>query len=96
MANPVNSPTVIPARFYADVVWPALILETHLLSILPISAGLLVEWFALRFGGFALGWKKAAYVDLGMNAVSTAVGILAIPLTGLIVIFSPATAGNGQ
>ena len=77
---------------YADVVWPALMLEARLLSILPIGVGLLIEWIALRFGGFGLDWKKAAYVDVGMNAVSTVVGIPAIPLTGLIVAFSPAVS----
>jgi hypothetical protein len=83
---------VLRTPIYADVVWPALILELRLLSILPICVGLLVEWLALCFGGFGLGWKKAAYVDIGMNAASTALGIFAIPLAGLVVIFSPATS----
>jgi hypothetical protein len=67
----------------ADVVWPALILEQRLLSAIPIIAGLLTEWLALRLGGFGLSWKRAAVVDVVMNLVSTAAGVPLIPLLGL-------------
>jgi hypothetical protein len=67
---------------YADVVWPALVLEQRILSVLPITAGLIVEWLALYFGGFGLSWKKAAIVDVVMNAVSSGVGIILIPALG--------------
>jgi hypothetical protein len=67
----------------ADVVWPALILEQRLLSAIPITAGLLTEWLALRLGGFGLSWKRAAIVDVVMNLVSTAAGVPLIPLLGL-------------
>jgi hypothetical protein len=58
-------------------------LEQRILSAIPIAAGLVVEWLALWFGGFGLSWKKAAVVDVVMNAVSTAVGIVFIPAIGL-------------
>jgi len=64
--------------------WPAMVLEERLLSVIPIVAGLVVEWLALRFGGFDLSWKKAAVVDVVMNAVSTIVGIVLIPVLGLV------------
>jgi hypothetical protein len=67
---------------YADMVWPALVLEQRLLSVVPITAGLIVEWLALWFGGFGLSWKKAGVVDVLMNAVSTAVGVVLIPALG--------------
>jgi len=67
----------------ADMVWPALVLEQRLLSAIPIGAGLIIEWLALRFGGFGLSWRKAGLVDVVMNAVSTIVGIPVIPLLGL-------------
>ena len=65
------------------MVWPALILEQRLLSAIPITAGLLTEWLALRFGGFGLSWRRAAVVDIVMNLVSTATGVPLIPLLGL-------------
>jgi hypothetical protein len=67
----------------ADMVWPALILEQRLISVIPITAGLLTEWLALRLGGFGLSWKRAAIVDVVMNLVSTVAGIPLIPLLGL-------------
>lgn len=66
----------------ADVVWPALALEQRLLSILPVLSGLLFEALVLRYA-FALTWRKAALVDLVMNAVSAAVGLLLLPSAGL-------------
>lgn len=66
----------------ADMVWPALILEQRLLSAIPIIAGLLTEWLALRLG-FGLSWKRAAVVDVVMNLVSTGAGVPLIPLLGL-------------
>jgi hypothetical protein len=68
----------------ADVVWPALLLEQRLLSVIPITVGLIVEWLALWFGGFGFSWKKAAVVDVAMNAVSAAVGAVLIPALGLL------------
>lgn len=61
------------------------------MSILPISAGLFVEWIALRYGGFGLSWKKAAIVDVVMNAVSSLAGIVLIPTLGLAWEFFPGT-----
>jgi hypothetical protein len=74
----------VSASALADVVWPALIIEQRLLSAIPIIVGLIAEWVALRFGGFGLSWKKAALVDIVMNAVSTIAGIPIIPLLGII------------
>lgn len=76
----------VPA--YADVIWPALFLEGRLLTIPVIAAGLFIEWLFLVFG-LGLTAKKAAVVDVVMNAVSTLVGMLAIPLAGLVWEFFP-------
>jgi hypothetical protein len=38
----------------------------------------------LYFGGFGLSWKKAAVVDVVMNAVSTGAGVILIPALGLV------------
>ena len=74
---------------YADVVWPALVLEQRILSVIPITAGLIVEWAVLCFGGFGLSWKKAAVVDVVMNAVSTGAGVVLIPALGFAWEFFP-------
>jgi tellurite resistance protein TehA-like permease len=58
-------------------------LEQRILSVIPITAGLIVEWLALWRGGFGLSWRKAVVVDVVMNAVSTGVGIVLIPALGL-------------
>jgi len=55
----------------------------RLIGVIPITVGLIVELLALRFGGFGFSWKRAALVDVVMNAVSTAVGIVLIPALGL-------------
>jgi hypothetical protein len=64
------------------MVWPALVLEQRLLSAIPITAGLVVEWLVLWLGGFGLSCKKAIVVDVVMNAVSSAVGVVLIPALG--------------
>jgi hypothetical protein len=71
------------------MVWPALVLEQRILSVIPIAAGLIVEWLALCFCGFGLSWKKAIVVDLVMNAVSTGVGVVLIPVLGIAWEFFP-------
>ena len=77
-------PAFTTTPILADMVWPALILERRILSALPISAGLVVEWLVLWRASFGLSWKKAAVVDLVMNAVSTGAGLVAIPLLGFL------------
>ena len=67
----------------ANVIWPALILEGRLLSVLVIAAGLVIEFpFVLRLTD--LSPKRCLVADLTMNAVSTLAGIILIPLSGLV------------
>jgi hypothetical protein len=80
----IIQPTVSMTPIIADMVWPALVLERRILSVLPITVGLVVEWLALWLGGFGLPWRKAAAVDLVMNTASTGAGILALPLLGFL------------
>jgi hypothetical protein len=71
----------------ADMIWPSLILEKQILSIPPIAAGLIVEWFVLFFG-FGLTWQKASVIDLAMNATSTLAGAVLVPIGGLSAILA--------
>jgi hypothetical protein len=76
----------IPAR--ADMVWPALYLETRIVTWWTIGLGLIVEYlFIRRLFGFDI--KKAIIVDVLMNLTSTLLGILLIPLAGLAWEFFP-------
>lgn len=70
-----------PAR--ADMVWPALVLEERLLSIPAIFFGLLVEW-VIYYLFFPLTWKKSGIITVTINLVSTLIGIIFIPVAGLL------------
>ncbi|WP_341632953.1 hypothetical protein [Sphingomonas agri] len=73
----------LPSAAHADVVWPALFVERKLLSIPVIALGLLVEALVLRFC-FAMSWKRSLTASLAVNAISTILGILLIPLAGIV------------
>lgn len=66
----------------ADVVWPALYLQARLLSVWPIIIGLIIEYLFLLYY-FKLSIKRAILADLAMNAVSSGLGIIMIPIIGL-------------
>jgi hypothetical protein len=66
----------------ADVVWPALFVENRLLSMWVILAGLVVEYFFVR-RITRLSVKKSILADVSMNAASTLLGIVLIPVAGL-------------
>ncbi|MGV8038753.1 MAG: hypothetical protein AB2L07_01250 [Thermoanaerobaculaceae bacterium] len=57
----------------ADVVWPALYLETRLVSWYAISVGLVVEWFCLVHC-LRLPPVRALLVDIAMNTASVGLG----------------------
>jgi hypothetical protein len=83
--------TYLAPHLIADLVWPALVLESRLLSVAPIAAGLAVEWLVLYFGGFGFSWKKALVVDVVMNAASSIIGIVLLPILGIIWELFPGT-----
>jgi len=66
----------------ADVVWPALYLETRLFSWWAIGLGLLIEFFFI-WKIFSLSPKRALLADLAANAVSALLGVILIPLAGI-------------
>src|ERR1700756_2632395 len=75
---------------YADVVWPALFLETRLITWWTIALGLLIEFFFVRWL-FSLTAKKAAIATVVANAVSALLGIPLIPIAGIAWEFFPAS-----
>ncbi len=73
---------LLPAVAYADVVWPALYLETRMFSWWAISIGFVVEFFFVRWL-FSLAFRRALIATFSANLVSTIAGILLIPLGGI-------------
>ena len=66
----------------ADVVWPSLYIAKGMTSLHVILSGLAVESIFVKY--FAkLIWKKAILISLLMNIVTTILGIVLIPLSGL-------------
>ena len=66
----------------ADMVWPALFIEQRLLSFWSIGLGLLIEYlFVRRLTTLSVG--RSILADLTMNAASSLLGIVLIPLIGL-------------
>lgn len=75
---------LLPTTAYANVVWPALYLETRLFSWWAIGIGLLVEFFFIKWL-FTLPVKKASMATVSANAVSAVAGIILIPLAGIAI-----------
>ena len=72
----------------ADVVWPALYLETRLFSWWAIAVGLVAEYIFIRWV-FQLSVRRAAIATTVANGVSAVVGVPLIPLAGIAWEFFP-------
>ena len=76
-----------------DVVWPALILEGRILTWYAIAAGLAAEYLFVRsVTDLSLTWALAA--DVAMNAASTLLGVVLLPVVGLVWEFLPGRVIN--
>jgi hypothetical protein len=73
---------LFPLVAHANVVWPALYLETRLFSWWAICVGLLVEYLFVR-KLFEVTPLKAVIATIAANAASAILGILLIPLAGI-------------
>ncbi len=78
----------------ADVVWPALFLETRLFSWWAIAVGLVAEYLFVRWL-FQLPIRRAALATFVANGISSIAGILLIPLAGFIWEFFPGSIYMG-
>lgn len=70
----------LPAN--ADIVWPSLYITKGMLSIKVILLGLLIELFFVKYFT-KIDWKKASIITVLMNLITTVLGIMFIPLSGL-------------
>jgi hypothetical protein len=70
-----------PNPVFANFVWAGLILESRLIAIPIILAGLVIEFFFVRrLTGFSV--KRSIIADVTMNAASLLLGLILIPLAG--------------
>ncbi len=83
----------LPSVAHANVVWPALYLETRLFSWWAISIGLFIEFLFLRWV-FGLTNKQAALADLSANTASAIAGIPLVPIGGIAWELFPASVYN--
>lgn len=70
----------LPAN--ADLVWPSLYITKGMLSIKVILIGSIIELFFVKYCT-KVDWKKAFIVTILMNLITTILGIIFIPLSGL-------------
>lgn len=75
---------VIPLIAKANLIWPSLFFVETYYSWYVILAGLLVETIAARIF-LKTGWLRSLGVMLSVNAISAVLGILLIPLSGVLV-----------
>ncbi|HEY8571028.1 hypothetical protein [Phenylobacterium sp.] len=73
---------LVPTAAHANMVWPALYLQTRLATIPVVALSLIIEVLTLRFG-FRLSWPRSAAAALGANAISAALGAFLVPLAGI-------------
>ena len=72
----------ISLPLHADVVWPSLYIAKGMLSIKVVLLGLIIELFFVKYFT-KVNWKKAFIVTFLMNLITTILGIILIPLSGL-------------
>jgi hypothetical protein len=79
---------ILMPSIFADVIWPALLLEGRMLTWWAIAVGLVIEYFFVRKVTH-LSFGRTIWADLAMNGVSALFGVLLIPIAGLVWEFFP-------
>lgn len=74
------------APAFADVVWPSLYIVGGMMSAKVIIAGLLIEFWFVKFFTKTT-WLKAGLVAFVMNLITCLLGIVIIPISGLLLEF---------
>ncbi len=76
----------VPVTARADMVWPSLYIAKGMMSIYIIITGFVVEVIFIKLF-LKQGWFKSVIISAVMNAVSTAAGIVLIPVSGILTEF---------
>lgn len=84
----------VPFAASADMVWPSLYIVGQYYSWYVILAGLLVETITAHIF-LKTSWIKSFGIMLVINAISALVGLLLIPLSGILVEFLTIPFGGG-
>jgi hypothetical protein len=84
-----------PEPAQANVIWPAAILTGRLLDWWIIAASILVEFFFVQ-RAFRLKPLDALWATLGANAVSTVLGLYALPYGGMFMEIGIYRSGLGD
>jgi hypothetical protein len=66
----------------ADVIWPSLYVTEYFYASWAVLVGLACECLVFRFW-LRFSWKRAALAAVVVNALSGALGIILIPISGL-------------
>ena len=77
-----------PRYAYADMVWPALLLEGRIVTWWAIAIGLLAEWPVMAWL-LSSSWRRGLVATLVANLTSTLLGLVLIPLAGVAWEFFP-------
>ena len=72
--------SILPAQ--ADIVWPSLYIAKGMLSLKVITLGLIIELLFVKYFT-QINWKKSFIITTLMNLITTVLGIILIPLSGL-------------
>jgi hypothetical protein len=73
----------IPLVASANLTWPALYVSEGIRAWWVIAAGLVVEWVAIKWL-FRLSIWRTTLVDVAANAVSALLGLVLIPVAGIV------------
>lgn len=71
---------ILPAN--ADIVWPSLYIAKGMLSFKTIILGLIIELLFVKYFTKA-NWQKVSVVTILMNLITTLLGMILIPVSGL-------------
>lgn len=81
IAAAIATTILLPQTVFANIVWPSIYIAEGLRSWYIILSGLIIEAVFIKF--FAdKTFKQAGIISIVINAISTVVGVLMIPLVG--------------
>lgn len=84
----------IPFSAKANMVWPSLYIIDQYYSWYIILIGLIVEFFAIKLF-LKVSWGKSALIAVTMNLISALIGLILIPVSGVIVEILTLPFGGG-
>lgn len=81
----------------ANAVWPSIYIMFGMLSLWVIFAGFIVEFFCVKFF-IKISWQRSLLITFVMNFLSTLIGIIGVPLSGIFIelILHPLGGGTFQ